>query len=158
MQLHKKKKKKSQQQICVVLCFVFFSRSSWLPLLNPSSLLGRLSAWTPQLQQASCQAHFLKKHTNTHTQHAYKHKDTYEERDRGALCPQHTYKQRKIKCKVNVSPWVHLEWKHARLCRLKVFIVFTEISQVPSGGDNGGSKYLAVIKTLKHKRFIFYLF
>lgn len=105
----------------------FFSCSSWLPLLNPSFPLGRLSAWTPQLQQASCQAHFLKKHTNTRTKRAYKHKDTYEEQGGGALWPQHTYKQRKIKCKVIVSPWVHLEWKHTwRQVKEVIFSLFLE--------------------------------
>lgn len=35
-----------------------------LPLLNPVSLLERLSAWTLQLQQASCQARFLRNTQN----------------------------------------------------------------------------------------------
>lgn len=138
----------------------FFSRSSWLPLLNPSSLLGRLSAWTPQLQQASCQAHFLKKHTNTHTQHAYKHKDTYEERDRGALYPQHTYKQWKIKCKVNVSPWVHLEWKHTRLCRLKRwhFHCFYRNFTSSIRGRQCWVQTSSCNQDTETKMFIFYLF
>lgn len=89
-----------------------------LPLLNPFSPLERLSAWTLQLQQASCQARFLRNaHTSTYT--ACKHEEMYEARDGHASCTQRTHKQRRIKRKVNVSLRVHLEWKQTRLRRLK---------------------------------------
>lgn len=111
-----------------------FARFSNSPLLNPASLPEKPSAWTPQLQQASCQARFLQ-NIRAHKQKTWKKRKKNGSTYVSIVRTKHT--ESRINHRARMWLGVHWAWQqtHLKVTEGHAGIVLSTIFQISLADD-----------------------